>query len=138
MMSGEKRAADEPSWEFTVGLARGILMGGSFVFKRCGGWGGARVWEEGEGLGTDLLGNATVVGLTCNLAQEVPFRARRDANMLKSSKPQFQLDWSCIESLFVNFKGWHCELDAWSLEMQIRNAKCCSPATLCLDTENSL
>lgn len=87
-MSGEKRAADEPSWEFTVGLARGILMAGSFVFKGCGG---APVWEEGEGLGTDLLGNVTVVGLTCNLAQEVPFRARGDANMLKTSKPQLQV-----------------------------------------------
>lgn len=30
-MSGEKRAAADPSWEFTVGLARGILIGGGFV-----------------------------------------------------------------------------------------------------------
>lgn len=49
-MSGEKRAADEPSWEFTVGLARGIPMGGSFVFRGVEGGG---VGEKGEGLGTD-------------------------------------------------------------------------------------
>lgn len=53
------------------------------------GGGGGVGGEVGEGLGTDLLRNVTVVGLTCNLAQEVPFRARGDANMLKTAKPQF-------------------------------------------------
>lgn len=41
-MSGEKRAAADPSWEFTVGLARGILIGGGFV-QRGGAW-GVGVW----------------------------------------------------------------------------------------------
>lgn len=53
-MSGEKRAADEPSWEFTVGLARGIPMGGSFVFRGVGaGLRHGGLGEKGEGLGTD-------------------------------------------------------------------------------------
>lgn len=30
-----------------------------------------------EGVGTDLFGNVTVVGLMCNSAQEVPFRDLR-------------------------------------------------------------
>lgn len=59
-MSGEKRTADEPSWEFTDGLLRGILMGGSFVFMGVEGLvegAGPRRRADrggkGEGLGTD-------------------------------------------------------------------------------------
>ena len=56
VMSGEKRATDEPSWEFTVGLARGILIGLTIVSgksrtrsRRQGVVGGFGV--EGQSLG---------------------------------------------------------------------------------------
>lgn len=50
-MSGEKRVVVDLSWEFTVGLVLGILIGGSFVQGRSCVGGGRQTacWEEGEG-----------------------------------------------------------------------------------------
>ncbi len=49
-MSGEKRAVADPSWEFTVGLVRGILIGTGIVRGRsCVGGRQAACWEKAEG-----------------------------------------------------------------------------------------
>lgn len=51
-MSGEKRAVADPSWEFTVGLVRGILIGSGIVrgLGSCVGGRLAACWREvGEG-----------------------------------------------------------------------------------------
>lgn len=75
-MSGEKRAVADPSWEFTVGLVRGILIGGGIVRVRsCVGGRQAACWEKAEGSGgageegsrscmggNRLFGNVTVTG----------------------------------------------------------------------------
>lgn len=51
-MSGEKRAAADPSWEFTAGLVRGILIGGGIVQDRsCVGGRRAACWEKAGGGG---------------------------------------------------------------------------------------
>ena len=65
-MSGEKRAVADPSWEFTVGLVRGILIGGSIVRGRsCVGGRQAACWEAGELQGWEQFfgGNVTVAAL---------------------------------------------------------------------------
>lgn len=75
-MSGEKRAVADPSWEFTVGLVRGILIGGGIVRDRsCVGGRQAACWEKAGGCGGDggagasgvgtglFFGNATVAAL---------------------------------------------------------------------------
>lgn len=60
-MSGEKRAVADPSWEFTVGLVRGILIGGSIVRGRsCVGGRQAACWEEAGGGGGSRAGAAGV------------------------------------------------------------------------------
>lgn len=70
-MSGEKRAVAELSWEFTVGLVRGILIGGGIVRGRsCVGGRQAACWETMGGRGAGggweqvssffLFGNDTV------------------------------------------------------------------------------
>lgn len=49
-MSGEKRAVADPSWEFTAGLVRGILIGHGIVRGRsCVGGRHAACWEKMEG-----------------------------------------------------------------------------------------
>lgn len=51
-MSGEKRVVADLSWEFTVGLVRGILIGSGIVRGRsCVGGRQAACWEKGEGRG---------------------------------------------------------------------------------------
>lgn len=46
-MSGEKRSVADPSWEFTVGLVRGILIGTGIVQSRsCMGGRWARAGGE--------------------------------------------------------------------------------------------
>lgn len=56
-MSGEKRAAANLSWEFTVGLVRGILIGSSIVRGRsCVGGRQAACWEKGGGYEWELRG----------------------------------------------------------------------------------
>lgn len=51
-MSGEKRAVADPSWEFTVGLVRGILIGNGIVRGRsCVGGRQAACWERRRDLG---------------------------------------------------------------------------------------
>lgn len=55
-MSGEKRAVADLSWEFTVGLVRGILIGSGIVRGRsCVGGRQAACWEQAEG-GRELQG----------------------------------------------------------------------------------
>lgn len=61
-MSGEKRAVADLSWEFTVGLVRGILIGSSIVRGRsCMGGRQAACWEtvEGRGGGAGAAGVGT-------------------------------------------------------------------------------
>ncbi len=49
-MSGEKRAVADLSWEFTVGLVRGILIGSGIVRGRsCVGGRQAACWEKRQG-----------------------------------------------------------------------------------------
>lgn len=56
-MSGEKRAAANLSWEFTVGLVRGILIGSGIVRGRSSvGGRPAACWEKGGGDGWELQG----------------------------------------------------------------------------------
>lgn len=72
-MSGEKRAVADLSWEFTVGLVHGILIGSGIVRGRsCVGGRQAACWETVEGrgggagaagVGTGVFGNATVAAL---------------------------------------------------------------------------
>lgn len=66
-MSGEKRAVADPSWEFTVGLVRGILIGTGIVPGRScvgGRQAGCEWGEQAESRGRgrcESVGNATVV-----------------------------------------------------------------------------
>lgn len=56
-MSGEKRAVADPSWEFTVGLVRGILIGDGIVRGRsCVGGRRTACREKAEGAGGDEEG----------------------------------------------------------------------------------
>lgn len=70
-MSGEKRAEANLSWEFTVGLVGGILIGSGIVRGRsCVGGRQDACWEKLEGSWSGrggngvFFGNATVAGLT--------------------------------------------------------------------------
>lgn len=78
-MSGEKRAVAELSWEFTVGLVRGILIGSSIVRGRsCMGGRQAACWETVERRGA---GEREQAGWEQGRRQGVAVGAAQHANV---------------------------------------------------------